>query len=56
MGAAMHRDTPAPEADSEVDKLSTAARCVAVAVSMVEAASTVEADSMAADADKRQSC
>ena len=48
-GAAMHVDTPAPTADSVVDKPSTGARGMAVAASMVEADST-------ADADKRQFC
>ena len=49
-GAAMHVDTPAPTADSVVDKPSAGARRMAVAASMVEANST------AADADKRQYC
>ena len=50
MGAAMHVDTAAPTADSMVDKASEGARGMAVAASMVEA------DSTAADADKRQCC
>ena len=49
-GAAMHVDTTAATADSVVDKPSAGARSVAVAASMVEA------DSTAADADKRRFC
>ena len=49
-GAAMHVDTTATTADSVVDKPSEGARCMAAAASMVEA------DSTAADADKRQFC
>ena len=50
MGAAMRRDTPAPTADSVADKPFTGAG------RMVMAASMVEVDSTAADADKRQFC
>lgn len=48
MGAAMHRDTVAPTADSVADKPFTGG--------MAMAASMVEVDSTAADADKRQFC
>jgi hypothetical protein len=49
-GGAMPVDTTATTADSVVDKPSAGARCMAAAASMVEA------DSTAADADKRQFC